>query len=296
MRMHRRARNPWRILEWVALALVVGFLAFCGWWRLSGGTWRQVETPSMGEVAPVGSLLWVEPVHVSSLKVGDFITFHPPGNPTQTYSHQIYRIDPQGIVTKGVIPAPDPWHLTDRDVVGRVAAVWPGVGWIVRAAPVLLIGAILTALVVRFAGRSWRLPAAVLLGSLTVTVAITWYRPFVNAVQLSFAPTSAGARASYVSTGLLPIRLSASERSQALLPGGSTVMRDGQVGEVVVHTADDHGRFAVKLSPAVPLWWWMVLIGVCFMPALWSLVVGLRPVDPVRRARPMIRGSSGIPD
>ena len=283
MRTHRSGRTRWVIVEWAALALVIGFVAFCGWWRLSGGAWREVETPSMGQVAPVGSLLWVEPVQASSLKVGDFITFHPPGDPSQTYSHRVYRIDPQGIMTKGVIPAPDPWHLTSRDVVGRVVTVWPGVGWIVRAAPVLLIGAIITALVVRFSGSTWRLPAAVLLGSLTVTAAITWYRPFVNAEQLSFAPTSDGARASYVSTGLLPIRLSAADPTQAGLPGGSAVMRDGQVGEVVVHTADGHGRFAVKLSPAVPMWWWILLVGTCFTPALWSLLVGLRPSDLVRR-------------
>jgi signal peptidase I len=278
MTTHRSRRSRWVIVEWVTLALVIAFLTFCGWWRLSGGTWREVETPSMGQVAPVGSLLWVEPVQVSNLKVGDFITFHPPGHPSETYSHRIYRIDPQGIVTKGVIPAPDPWHLGPGDVVGRVATVWPGVGWIVRAAPVLLIGLVITSLVVRFSGRNWRLPAAVLLGSLTITVAITWYRPFVNAAQLSFAPTADGARASYVSTGLLPIRLSASDPSQARLPGGSTVMRDGQVGEVVVHSADDRGRFAVKLSPAVPAWWWIVLVGICFTPALWSLVIGLSPL------------------
>jgi hypothetical protein len=250
---------------------------FCGWWRLSGGTWKEVQTPSMGEVAPVGSLLWVKPVDISTLKVGDFITFHPPGEPSGTYSHRVYSIDAQGIMTKGVIPAPDPWHLTRADIVGKVATVWPGVGWLVLAAPILIIGGLITAAASRLSRQAWRLPVAILLGSLTVTVAITWYRPFVNAAQLSFAPSAGGAQASYVSTGLLPIRLSAVDPVDARQPGGSVVMHDGQVGVVAVHHADALHRLSVKLSPAIPFWWWVALVGVCFVPALWSLVIGMKP-------------------
>ncbi len=54
------------------------------YWFATGGRWLIVETPSMGRSAPVGTLLWVEPVH--DLHVGDVISFHPPGEPKITYT------------------------------------------------------------------------------------------------------------------------------------------------------------------------------------------------------------------
>src|SRR6201999_6147 len=110
---------------------VAGFLVFAGGWWLDGGRWVRVETPSMGRVAPVGTLLWIKPVPFHELRVGDLITFHPPGE-AQTYSHRVYRVNADHtITTKGVIPGPDPWRLTARDIVGRVEMRWWGAGWIV---------------------------------------------------------------------------------------------------------------------------------------------------------------------
>lgn len=281
MRHRQRYDARWRsarlLLQRLFLVVVIAFLAFCGWWRLSGGSWREVQTPSMGTIAPVGSLLWVRPVPYADLTPGDFITFHPPGRPNETYSHRVSRIDAAGIVTKGVIPGPDPWHLRPGDVVGKVTAVWWGVGWVVVAAPVLLIGGLITALARGFARDRWRLPATIVLASLTLTVAITWLRPFVNAEQLAFRQVGAGAEATYVGTGLLPVRLTSSAPGDAALPGGSVVMHDGDVGTVQVSKADPHGRLQVHLGPAIPLWWWILLVAGCFAPAFWSLAVGFRP-------------------
>lgn len=273
-----KEQHFWRFVQWVLVLLIASFLVFCGWWRVQGGTWKVVETPSMGTVAPVGSLLWVKPVDASKLTPGEFITFHPPGDGSTTYSHRVYRIDSAGIMTKGVIPAPDPWHLHPQDIVGKVATVWWGVGWIVKAGPILIIGGLIAYAICRMLRQHLRLPAAVLLGSMVVTVAITWYRPFVNAEELAFAPGNGGATATYVGTGLLPIKLSASQPQDAGRPGGSAVMRDGQIGTVTVTQTDAHGRWRVNLSPAIPLWWWIVLVLGCFLPALWTLVVGLPPL------------------
>lgn len=246
----------------------------------------------MGTVAPVGSLLWVEPVAYADLKPGDFITFHPPGRADETFSHRVYRIDPQGIVTKGVIPGPDPWHLRPGDVIGKVTWVWRGAGWIVLALPVLLIGGLVTALVRAMARERWRLPATILLVSFTLTVAITWLRPLVNAEQLSFRPVGTGAVATYVGTGLLPVRMSAADPGDAARPDGSVVMRDGQVGTVVVANAGPDGRLRVNLAPAIPFWWWIVLAGMCFVPAVATLVIGERSgVEP--GAAPHFGGEHG---
>jgi len=257
------------------VAVLLAFIAFSLVWRAEGGRWERVETPSMGTVAPVGTLLWVKPVDFASLRPGDFITFHPPGSKGAIYSHRVYKRYADGsISTKGVIPAPDPWRLRAGDVVGSVRMHWWGVGWIVTAAPVLIIGGLIVAAVRSMLKRSWRLPATIILGSLVLTVAIGWYRPFVNAQQLAFAPSAhgGGADATYVGTGLLPIRLQAQ--------GGPHVdLRDGEVGTVHVSSVDKDGRLRVSLRPAIPMWWWIVLVLVCFVPALYSLLIGLPPLS-----------------
>lgn len=270
-----RARGV-RLLAWAALALLVGFIAFCGVWRLEGGRWVRVETPSMGMTAPVGTLLWVMPTDVHRLHVGDFITFHPPGHRDVTYSHRVYRINPDGTLsTKGVIPAPDPWRLTGSDIVGEVRMRWWGAGWLIVAAPVLIVGSFAVAGLRSLISRDWRAPATILLSSMVVTVAIMWSRPFINAQQLAFAPDHhGGASASYVGTGLLPIRLTARGGHG---PGASVVMRDGQVGTVRITQADGQHRLQIDLHPAVPWWLWVGIVGMCFLPAGYSLVVGSTP-------------------
>jgi hypothetical protein len=276
-RTHPEVRRDWwvRAASWVLLAVLVSFIAFCAGWRVQGGRWERVETPSMGTVAPVGSLLWIKPVAFDSLEPGDFITFHPPGTAGVTYSHRVYKKYADGAIsTKGVIPAPDPWRLHAADVVGEVRMTWWGIGWLVVAGPVLIIGGLIVAAIRSMLRRSWRLPATILLGSLVVTIAITWYRPFINAQQLAFAQSAhgGGADATYVGTGLLPIRLEAAN-------GPYVDLSDGEVGTVHVTSADPHGSLQIDLKPAIPLWWWIALVGVCFLPALYSLLIGL-PATP----------------
>ncbi|HWJ08282.1 MAG TPA: hypothetical protein VNS46_02840, partial [Nocardioides sp.] len=83
-------------VHWTLLALLVAGIAAAGAWRIGGGRWERVETASMGTVAPVNSLLWVEPVDIDALQVGDFITFHPPGGGEVTYSHRIAVVHDDG--------------------------------------------------------------------------------------------------------------------------------------------------------------------------------------------------------
>lgn len=280
-------KSPWgRAFGWGLVTLIVGFIIFCGLWRIDGGRWERVETPSMGEVAPVGTLLWVKPVPYQSLRVGDFITFTPPGYHGTTFSHRIYAVNPDGTVTtKGVIPGPDPWRLTPHDVVGKVKMVWWGVGWLVTAAPVLLIGTLIVLAVRVAVEREWKLPATILLGSLVITAALVYYRPLVNAEQLAFVPDGHGsATATYVGTGLLPIRLQAhggdiTPHTSATSVGTSVVLRDGQVGSVRVTRPDRHSELRVDLKPAVPWWLWVFLIVACFLPAIYSLLIGFPPLE-----------------
>lgn len=262
-----------RVAGWSLLAALVGFIVFCGVWRVQGGRWENVTTPSMGTEAPVGSLLWVKPVDVASLRPGDFISFHPPGNRAVTYSHRVYQRSADGtLTTKGVLSAPDPWRLSASDVVGSVRMRWYGVGWLVVAAPVLVVGFLVVAGVRSVVRWKWKLPVALVLGSLVVSIAITVYRPLVNAEQLAFAPSAtSGADATYVGTGLLPVRLTA-------FHGPTVVMHAGEVGRVHVSTVGPDGKLRVTLKPAIPPWWWVGLVLLCFLPAIYSVVVGFPPV------------------
>jgi hypothetical protein len=284
--------RPWwsRAVRVGAVAVVLGFIGLCVVWRLDGGRWERVETPSMGTVAPVGTLLWVKPVAFDSLRPGDFITFRRPGSSGPTYSHRVLARDADGrITTKGVLSSPDPWHLTSADVVGKVQMRWWGAGWLVEAAPFLLAGTVLTVVVAGVVRPEWKLPVLLVIGATVLSVAIAWYRPLVNAEQLSFAPTSGGgADASYVGTGLLPIRLTAHD-------GPTAVMRAGEVGTVHVSRVDRSGKLRVTLAPAVDWWWWLVLVGGCFAPALVAGVtrssrrteaVVVAPATPGERVRP----------
>jgi len=267
------------MLSWALLALLVGGIAWAGIWRLEGGRWERVETASMGSVAPVNTLLWVEPARFSDLRVGDFITFHPPGHPDVTYSHRVHVINPDGTIgTKGEITPPDPWTITSKDLVGKVVMRWKGVGWLVVAAPLLLVGGLLLWLAVwRIREPRWRLPTTVVGAALILSLAIVVYRPLIQAEQLGFSSVPGGARATYVSTGLLPVRLQAYRGEHADLG-------DGHVGTVLVTQRDGNGRYGITMRPHIPPWWWLVLVLACFVPALWTLVVGLpSEVEPKRR-------------
>lgn len=282
-----RAPGWKRLLRVGAMVAVVGFLALCVAWRVDGGRWERVETPSMGTVAPVGTLLWVEPVAFDSLRPGDFITFRPPGTRGGTYSHRVLARGTDGtITTQGVLSAPDPWRLTADDVVGKVRMRWWGAGWLVRAAPLLLAAGLLVAVVVRLARPRWRVPAAIVLTAVVLSIAVGWLRPLVNAEQLSFASApGGGADAAYVGTGLLPVRLTAEG-------GASVVMHDGEVGRVYVERADGSGRLRVTLSPAVPWWWWAALVGLCFVPAI---LAGAGPRRPSLRRHRHRDGVAAVP-
>lgn len=256
-------------LQWTLLASLVAAIAAAGAWRAGGGHWERVETASMGTVAPVNSLLWVEPVDIRSLQVGDFVTFHPPGGGDVTYSHRVAVVDEDGSIgTQGAITAPDPWRITQADLVGEVRWTWPGVGWLVLAAPLLLIGGLVLA-VVAWLVRSptWRTPVLVVGGAVLLCVAIVVHRPFMRAQELGFAETVGGARATYVSTGLAPVRLQAHR-------GAHVDLTSGEVGTVLITHRDSEGRYGITLHPRVPLWWWVLLVLACFLPALGSVVAG----------------------
>ena len=106
----------WTVLTVAVVAVALGFQA-------SGGRWFIVETPSMGQAAPVGTFVLTQPVAVGDLAVGDIVSFHPPTAPGEVYTHRIVSTDGGLVTTQGDINSvSDPWTLSDGDLIGRAFA------------------------------------------------------------------------------------------------------------------------------------------------------------------------------
>jgi signal peptidase len=84
-----------------------------------------------------GSLAFERVVPVSDLRVGDVITFPPPGDPQSLVTHRIVAIGPDGILTQGdAEPTRDRWTLRpEGTTLPRVVYVVPYVGWAYIARP-----------------------------------------------------------------------------------------------------------------------------------------------------------------
>ncbi|TIC82505.1 hypothetical protein E8D34_16950 [Nocardioides sp. GY 10113] len=263
----RRGRRLAIVAGWSAFVLVI---LSCATWYADGGRWVRVETPSMGQVAPVGSLIWLRPADFATLRKGDLITFRPPGSET-TFSHNVERRYPDGTIsTKGVLSPSDPWRLESKDIVGRAVMVWKGAGWLALMAPMLLVGALVIGGVRRLLRPSARAPMTLLLGAALVALAVSWYDPLVGAQQLAFTPNADGsATGTFVGTGLLPVELAAD--------GGDTVrIGAGEVGTVRAVSPSDSAarvhRLEVAIAPVFAWWWWLAIVVGCFAPASVSAV------------------------
>ena len=268
----------------VAGALVVAALAvLCTSalaWRLTGGRWYAVATPSMGQAAPVGTLLLTRPTRVSAVRVGDIITFHPPGT-SEVYSHRVIATTAAGLRTRGDINgSPDPWIVTGNDLIGTVDARWWGMGWVLRGLPLLLICLLLTHLIAAAMTQRWRSPARVLGTAASVSFVAWRLHPWIGLTKLYTSAATHGVAIKTVSTGILPTR------AQALHGGSQVQLLNGQVGTVTVTGTDRRGVYLVSGAPGLDFWWWVIVVLICLAPLLWCLSVGLAPVPAQARAEP----------
>ena len=265
------------LLGVVALTLV-GMLVAVVFFLANGGRWFIVATPSMGVVAPVGTLVLTEPVQVSALHVGDIISFHPPTTPAEIYTHRVIAITsgtattPGAISTRGDINgATDPWTLHTADLIGRAATVLPGIGWLVRGVPILAIGLALVLLLTRLVpSLQWRASLRIVGVSLVVSVAAFVLRPFTGVQVLQTFVQGQHAGATVVSTGLLPIKVTA-------VHGNEVNLLSGQVGQLSIPTYLHDGSYRIASGLHLDIWGWIVFFLVCCTPLIITLTVGLPP-------------------
>ena len=280
-----RARRAATVVTVVLLtALAVAAVAF---W-VTGGRWFVVRTPSMGTAAPVGTLVLTRPTTVAALHVGDVVAFHPTNAGALTYTHRVVAIRDGVVTTRGDINgSDDPWATTDRQLVGRAVSLLPGLGFLARALPLLVVGGLLVGGLTRWWLRPDRRGPARMAGFTALyVVASLIVRPFVALVQLQTTTGVGVASITAVSTGILPVRVSA-------LPGHGTAtpvhLGYGEVGTLEFSGAAADDRYA--LMAHVDLSWagWALLALLWSLPMLWVVLVGFR-----RHAHPDF--VAGVPD
>ncbi|HET6210593.1 MAG TPA: S26 family signal peptidase, partial [Jatrophihabitans sp.] len=227
-------------------AALLATLAF----RLTGGQWMTVSTPSMGRTAPVGTLLLVRPDPHPA--VGQFVVFHPPAQPREVYAHRLVAESPAGFSTRGdANGAADPWTLPAGAVQGRVIARLWWLGWVLRTVPDLVLGALLTMVISALLPARHRLAARLALGSLTVALTIMLVRPFVRLVVLVNVAMDGQSSTTVVPTGLMPVTVHS-------LHGTWASLDPGQIG--VLHSAHpgSDGQFRISYMPHLTSWWWLI--------------------------------------
>ena len=266
----RYAQRVEVVLAVLALVLAAGAIA----WRATGGSFYAVQTASMGTTAPVGSLAIDQPI--GHLHVGELISFHPPGS-GRIFTHRIVALTPDGgIHTKGDINgAVDGWLLTRSQVLGHVITIVPYAGWLIRAIPILALGLALVWLLTRsFVAPEWRTTTRIS-GLVAVTViALTSLHVLVNSAIITFNRDHHGAHAAVVSTGLLPLSVTASG-------GTSRIITDGQVARVSTQRVGPHNHYQLQIDPDWQPWWIIPLALLAVLPGLLSLTVKEPPERPI---------------
>ena len=256
-----RRRSPARAAAVVLAVVVAAVSTALLLLHLAGAAWYVVETPSMGQAAPVGTLVVSAPVRIESVRVGDVVTYTPPGGSSSTITHRVVAVRADGLRTRGdVNGAEDPWTLSDADVRGRAVALVPGAGWLLRAAPLLLGGlAAVVALGVLVRDRAARAALQALGCSAVVCATVLVFRPLVNAAVQSMQVGAAGTTVRLVGTGMLPVRVTAYGRSLDLTDGRAGLLRlpHGTAGRIELTTA-------LHLEP----WGWALFTAVCALPLL----------------------------
>jgi signal peptidase I len=262
------------VLQICVAGLLIAVCLGAACWRISGGRWLVVRTASMGQAAPVGTLLLTRPTSVAATHVGDIISFHAPGS-GEVYTHRVIAKTAAGLQTRGDINAsPDSWVLTGHNLIGKVTHRCWGLGWVLRALPLVLLCLAVLWLVTALIPAGWRSPSRQAGVAFTFAIASVVFHPWVGVAQLGSTATGGGVQVRVVSTGVFPVHLSSGSSSSGRLV-------DGQVGTVLIPQSRGAGRYHLTPSLDLSFGWWVVIIALCLAPLAWSLLVGLAPALPL---------------
>ena len=273
--------KAWTISVAAGILLVAGVIA-----TLFGSGFRffVVQTPSMGTVAPVGTLVAVhaEP----SYHVGDIVTYE---RNNRSYTHRIVDITDQGFITKGDINgATDALPVQPSEIVGLVTFRARYAGFLVQGLPWIILGwaIVYGVTLLPRVRQSWRWQIRFIGWSLVVSIVALWTRPWVNLVMMGYLPSGDGVAMHLVNTGVFPVKVL------------GTVLQSGQDAVVQQNVADASGHYTVIPQLALTAGWFLLLLVICLTPMLASLLIAVEqevpaviaePAVTIRRFRPQYR-------
>ncbi|HEY5822527.1 MAG TPA: signal peptidase I [Propionibacteriaceae bacterium] len=271
--------NPWQLAAVLAVgALLISAVAIGLAWRLSGGNWAIVETPSMGRAVPVGTLIVTKTRPLDDIHVGDVVTYQPPNLKREWFTHRVVQKFSDGTlqVQGDVNGSPDPFAVTQANLVGKVVHQVYGIGWLIHALPYLIVGLMVIFVVTGTYVRSrWRSAARIMSICLLLAIAALILRPFVHPYLMSVSTDTGTPYATVVSAGLMPTRVTGA-------PGEFIDLVNGQEGVVRVASVAEGAPFMINGTPHLNLPWLFLVIGICAFPLLWCLIVGLSPDEDER--------------
>jgi signal peptidase I len=253
--------------HWLALCLSAALIALAltwGGWLISGGRLFMVGSPSMGTVAPVGSLVATQPLATSDqLHKGEIVVFEPRPGHSLSYVHRIYEVLSGGrYLTKGDLnQAPDPWVITRGDVIGTPQAIIPAIGWVYTWATWLFFGAAILLTAARFLGRRHRRWVLALGPVVLFAVPLLKYRPLIGGFLYGSGKRGRLVTAKIIDTGILPVHFSPTLGHSVYAAPGQEV--------IVTGLAPNHSStLDIRMSAALPWWGWMLVIVTCFVPLM----------------------------
>jgi hypothetical protein len=216
----------------------------------------------MCPVVCVGSLVVDRPLQ-GPVHVGELVTFHPPDTPNETYTHEISHIFSNGMIqTRGVAnPSHDPWLITRSDIVGRAVFHVRGLGWLLKALPLLAVGVLAWVLARQWVTRRLRRAWDRLWLTALVVLPIWAFHPLVRAtvMSISLLPNHL-VRTTVVNTGSLSVSFHTATGQAA------KVVRPG----AIVHLtgpASQSGYLVLRESVSL-CWWGWVIVGLIVISPL----------------------------
>ncbi len=268
----------------LVIAVTVSALGVLGW-DLSGGRLLAMTTPSMCPTVCVGSLVAIRPLDGAMVHPGELVSFRPPGQ-NATFTHRVVKVEDNGsFTTKGDAEAsPDPWVIPPSDVVGRVSFTLFGLGWWLRALPMVAAGTI----VLLFARKAYRLrnrrTFERVFGVLILVVPLWVLHPLIRGVLIEAVPDPhhpGWLKGLFVNTGLLPSHLGVHGAGPIPALGSSqlTWLYAPKLGTSVL---------GVRQWAALPVWGWAVVAALILSPIIgFALYRATRPVELETRGVPV---------
>jgi len=264
----RQRRGRKGVLALGALVVVVIAVAAAFAWDLAGGRLFVMGTPSMCPSVCVGSLVADQPLR-GAPHTGELITFHPPGS-TEIYTHEVSAIFPNGMIqTRGLAnPTHDPWLITRSDIVGRVVWTAWGLGWALKALPMLAVGVLAWVLVrariSTTSRRSWDRVWMTAMAVVPLWVLNPLVRGLMAGVTIKKGSPHQG-QATVVNTGLLTAAF------HPVNGGHGVALASARTGSLS-GALTRHGVLYVRETLALPAWGWVVLVAIVFSPLLGYLL------------------------